>query len=512
MAGDTLGKAHVDKTLGFSIKVPKDWDFVASHEKERYIVATFISKLRLRTTKQKDWKESGSHRPMMRIIAFTPENIDMGKDREEEEEIFGKKVKYTISRNPYKDYREYVRRTLTGFYFGEEEEAKIKGLSCTYLDVIMEQSRPPLRRVSCIYHLGDIDVAVFFEIMEEWYPKHKSLFAKAFKSFKKVKREEVESDLTEKSGSGKMTREEWVQSKVDSLPEGWTYKLSKHHLILSHTSKKYTGKVAKFADAIREKIEKDFGYKKPKKDKESATLPIVRICGSVGEFNAFIDTSRGNSSYNPDSGEVLAYDGTREGYDVEWVYSRVGRGILNQYIYGKYRLTRPDDWYLSGMSYYYSSFKLKGSGCKYMKDTWITGRLREAKKNGELNSFRTLMNHSGKGVRSIEDWWKVGTLACFLKSREGNKKPWKGLLDVYMGNFKSAYDEMSKEIEEMTGDIEAEDEEDAEEQAEERAEELRDLLKEFDKKVRKRTFEETFTRWEDSDWDKLEKAWEDWTI
>ena len=93
LQAQTLGKTHTNKELGFSIRVPKDWAFVAANEKEKYIVATFTGNRLLKTKKFKEWADYGTHRPRMRIIAFTPENVEMGEDEESEEELFGRKVK-----------------------------------------------------------------------------------------------------------------------------------------------------------------------------------------------------------------------------------------------------------------------------------------------------------------------------------------------------------------------------------------------------------------------------------
>lgn len=512
LRAQSLGKTHTNKELGFSIRFPKDWDFVASAEGERYIVATFTGDRLLKTKKFKEWADYGSHRPRMRIIAFTPENVEMGEEEEGEEEFFGKKVKFTyLQDNPYKDYREYVKRTISGFYFGEEEASKVKGVERTHLDVFWQEARPPLRRVACIYHLEDMDIAVYFDVMEEWYEKYEAFFKKVFKSFKTVEREFVAVDLTRSDRSKPLTREEYISRKTANLPDEWFHQVSKRHLILSHAPEKYTDKIAKFADAMRTKVEKDFAKKLDKKkleeSKKDPRLPIIRICASPGEYNAFITTGGGRNFFNEETQEVVVYDGTRQGYDIEWTFSSLGGAIWQQFIYGQFEYLTPESWYLLGMGFYYQCFKLKGSSCKFVKDTWASDHLRQAEKNGECKSLRSLLSTESKGMTSYSDVVKVGFLACFLNSREGNKKPWKGVLDRYFEHYKDAYSEFEDAMAaELHGEEEFEDEEEAKEAGRKFTEDAFDLIKD----LRKEAHEATFEGWDDKDWQKLEKALLDW--
>lgn len=512
VAADTLGGSHVDKTLGFSIRVPQDWNFVASPDNERYIVATFISERLLTTKKAKEWKERGANRPEMRIIAFTPENVSLADTKEKKEELFGKKITVMTQSNPYKDFKEYLKRTLKGYYPTEDITSKVGKVTCTQFDAIMEQHRPPLRRVCCIYHLEDIDIAVYFEVMEEWYPKYKSLFDKAFKSFKTVKRELEDAVAGEGSSTKPVTRKDFIHSKTANLPEGWWYDVSKSHLVISHADKKYSGKISSFSDAIRKAIEKDLAGKKTKgssSKKEKAEMPIIRICNSVGEYNAYCDTSKGFEAYNPETQEVIVYDGTREGYDIDWAFSKIGNGIFLQYLYDEFRFAQPDTWFTFGNRFYYSNFKGKGSSCKFVPNTYVSELLRKAERNGECKTLKALLDSKGRGIQGNEDYWKVGSLVSFLKSRAGNKKPWKGILNLYLNNFRSAYSELDKK----TGkDIDDVGETKDKDEAKKKAKEVTTRITEFSKEVRKKAFEATFGNWDETDWERLEKAWKDWAL
>ena len=375
----------------------------------------------------------------------------------------------------------------------------------------MENKRPPLRRSSCIYHLDDVDIAVYFEIMEEWYPSYKSLFTKAFKTFKTVERE-LEGDTGPETAGKPQSREDYIQMRTANLPEGWWFTESKEHLLISHADKKYTEKCGKFADAIRKEIAESFKNKNTKKDKsqkEDFLVPIIRVCQSVGEYNAFVDTSTGIQAWNPETKEVVVWDGTREGYEIEWTYSNIGAGIFFQFFNEEFQRALPDPWYTSGMSYYFSQFKLKGSSCKYIHDASVAEQLRDAERKGECKPIKRLLTPGSNPIQSIGDYWKVGNLICFLNSREGNKKPWKGVLDQYLENFRVAYDDLMAEMKE---DLAEEEKPQSEEEAKKKGDSYIERFKDIGKKVRERTFQETFASWTDSDWDKLENAFQKWAL
>ena len=166
----------------------------------------------------------------------------------------------------------------------------------------------------------------------------------------------------------------------------------------------------------------------------------------------------------------------------------------------------PADWFMYGMGYYYSCFQKKGSSCKYVKDTsWDANTLREALRDGSIQNFSTMLNPTSKGIRSYSDYLQMGTLVCFLKSREGKKKPWKGVMETYMESFKSAYAEVSEGVEDRLG---GDDGEAGEEAPKSRS--VFETLEEVRKEVRQKAFDATFGEWDDKDWDKLQKAWADW--
>jgi len=515
IAGESLGKTHKDTIFGFSIRVPKDWNYTISQEGERYIVAKYDKKRAVEIKKDKDYM-GYTHRPSLRILAFTSENTKVQDNIKKEND-----VTYVSPQNPFRNFKEYTKQFARGFYFGEEKEAKVNGIPCTYLDVIMEQATVPTRWVACIYHLEDVDIAVYYEILEEYHSDYKNMLSGSMKSLKKIKREKKADSPA--IYAKPQTREEFIKSKTDKLSDGWWHMASKEHLLISHASRKYTAKIASFADAIRKVIDKDtkklLSLKKGSK-KKSVALPIIRVCASQAEYSSYNDSSGGVQSFNAETREVVVYDGTREGYNIDWVYSRISSGIYAQYageiFSGSYSL-QPDYWYILGMSYYYSNFKGKGASLKFKPDERDKEMLRRSLREGGCSSLKSILNPNSKStmLSSYGNYLKAGAFVCFLKSRDGNRKPWKGTLSRYMNNYNTyaskAKKDLDKTISETAKKVATDDEEEEDEDDEEREKAIKEL-NERRKDMRAMIFNETFLNWTDTEWKRMEKAWEKWAL
>ena len=502
-AAETLGKTYTDREFGFAIRPPKDWGHVAPRGGERYLVASFVMKNRLQTSKMKNCKDFNFHRPLMNIVVFTEANRSFGA---------GSKI-------TYKDFEEYTRGTTSGFYFGDTKESKIRGLSCSQIDIVMEQCRPPLRRRACVYHLDEADVVVYFEIMEDHFDKYERFFDKVFRSFKTVKKDNRAQARTEPDDAKPKTRKEYIRSKTEHLPKDWKWKASKSHLVISHTDKKVTDKVLKFADAMRKKISDELNTKSSRParwqpDQTTHELPVIRICKDRAEFDAYTKSAGTRDSfftraYRFGNGELVIYNGLKDGYgfrfgfDMNDIYGGLGWGIFKDCLYREFEKILPDAWYAYGMNYHYSCFKLKGSRLEYVPNTYLPDRYREVEREAECRSLKSLMDPEGIGIQKKTERWKVGTLAAFLKSRDGRKKPWKGILDKYLDNFRLAVEEEINEL------IDAEKDKPhlaASNQI------VTTKVKLSLTEVRRAAFELTFGDWSDKDWNRLEAAWKKWAL
>jgi hypothetical protein len=285
--------------------------------------------------------------------------------------------------------------------------------------------------------------------------------------------------------------------------------------------------MASFADAMRKLVEKQFKKSKSakalkKKEKDTVAMPIIRICDSAREYNAYNDSSQGFSPFNLKTKEVVVYDGTKEGIPMDRAYFLIGRGLFAQYVNELFSLysVGPDSWYTSGMGFYFSSFRGKGSSLKFVKETgWIRDELRQAMKSGECIPFRSLIEPNKNNIRSWIDYYKVGTVVSFLKSKQA-KKPFKGIMDRYLDNYRFALAELTEKSEdEIKKRVEAAkekaakgvgDEDEDEEEGDEEEMSFSEKMRELNKELRNKAYRETFGDLKPEDWVKLEKAWEEW--
>ncbi len=507
----SLGTTHVDKETGFSIRVPKDWKFVASPDSERYIVGKFIGERELwsRTSGRARY----AHTPEMRIIVFSPENSGI-REEKSSGTLLGKEITVVARQNPYRDFKEYTKRNKKGFYFGEEKKDRIRGIDCTWIEVVMEQRTPPSRQLACIFHLDDMDVAVSFEIMDEWYSKYERLFCSSCRSFKKVKRTVKKTDSGSSIDEKPKSRKEFVKSVASKLPKGWVVKETKNYLVISHTGKRFTQKIAAFAETVHKAIEKDYSgmafwsVQDSEGNGTGVTMPIIRICADYAERNAYVDNSRGHSVFNADASEIVIHDGMKEGRSIEYTMQRLARGLHARFVAERFGLAIPHPWYNAGKQYYYYvSYSGGGSRGKYKKDPWDVEFLRDAVRGGDCRSFRTLICHESTGL-SYEESIKLGTLFCFLQTRKGMKKPWKGVTGSYLENIEDAYIEFSARAGENVENYS----EDGSSGKQKKDKGKKKGLTVSIEEIRKEAVERTFASWTDEDWKRLEAAWQDWAL
>lgn len=515
LAAGSLGKTHLDKEVGFSIRVPRDWEFVASPDSERYIVAKFVCERELWSRTAGKFRHA--HTPEMRIIAFTPENRQIVENNQEQKKVLGRTVTVIASQNPYRDFREYTKRNQSGFYFGDEKKGKVRGIDCTWLEVVMEQKRPPMRQLVCIYHLEDMDIAVTFEIMDEWFSKYERLFRSSLKTFKKVKRTVSKESSARSLDEKPKSRNAFVRSVTSKLPKGWIWKETKNFLVISHTKKKFTDTMAAYAESIHKVMARDYrgrmitaGNGPGAANDDDVTLPIIRICADLAERNAYVDNSGGNSLFNSDTGEIVIFNGLKEGLSTERIMQKLASGIHELFLVEKFGWMTPHPWYTAGMGYYYSCFKGTGSRCKYSKQTRDIEELRKAVRGGDCRDFEAMIFEETMHL-TYKERIKLGTLFCFLKSREGSGKMWKGLAGIYLDNFQDVYREISgnsnRNIESYSNSKTTSSGRD-----EKSGSDVKDSIVVDFKEVRKEARARTFSGWTDKDWEKLETAWKKWVL
>ena len=119
------GAYHEDEKLGYKVKYPKGWRFIAMGADEKWIAAKFLSDKSCFWT-DKETGSSAEYKPVMQVITFID---DVVKKRGIETEEGEDGTTYLSFNNPYKNYQDFLKKTFSGggWFISSEEEDELKG-------------------------------------------------------------------------------------------------------------------------------------------------------------------------------------------------------------------------------------------------------------------------------------------------------------------------------------------------------------------------------------------------
>ena len=182
---------HQDPQLGFKIRPPQDFTKVPLKPDEEWIAARWISQKAYYQTDKTDRGWTMDHKPEMYVIAFAKEMV---KDKVDVDKkgTGGNEVTTYILKNPYKDYRDYLKRTYNegGFYIAAEDKAEVEGVQVETLDIKVERgvTGGPKKIVTWIFKGADIDFAIQFEMWESAWTKLKPDVLSCMRSFRRIEK------------------------------------------------------------------------------------------------------------------------------------------------------------------------------------------------------------------------------------------------------------------------------------------------------------------------------------
>ena len=215
-----LVSEHRDERLGISIKVPKKWTKIPQATEELWVSAVFLADKEQRYS-DKQYGFTWTHRPEMRVVAFPRQRLDDAEDEEERRDKDGNVRLEIVS--PYKDYKDYLRRSYGGggWHITDQDTKKVKGVPVTCYEILVERNTGlsgPKHITTWVYHLDIGDVAVQFEVLDGYYKKSKKFIYPVLKSFKPIERTQslrlkAITGLLDTSGSSNLTPAERRQRR-----------------------------------------------------------------------------------------------------------------------------------------------------------------------------------------------------------------------------------------------------------------------------------------------------------
>jgi len=536
-AAEPPGDYHKDERWGFRVRTPKGWDHAAMSASESWIASKHISRRELSAKKKVGWIE----RPEMWVVAFPHERADdRGAKVEEKDGV----PKVTIQ-NPYRDYKDFLKREPWfvggGYYFSKEETGEVDGMRVTMYEVKVEKMvDSPFRMVAWVYHSNDVDFAVQFRILEDWYDDYARTFETCLRSFRRIERtaampggETTGEKITEVEDESKLTPEERMRRRKDrveatlakeiaALPKDWISLRSEHYIALSHADEKFTKETLDFAESVRGYLDETF----PLGD-DYVPPGIIRIFATQAEESAFF---KGTGFGLFEGAEQIALS-KRTGEEKSWEYEYLGRRVTDQWLEFKNRLLSDNMpyWIREGLKRHMSFARPKGKRIEFKPDAYDREDLRKVVKEGKAIPLKDLFSGDDEQFTQHAHLLQAGSVVSWLLG-EGNRGKVKNAVFRYLQALMQACEEEEKAYEEKRkaaiegmakrtvegageeGERTEEEEDRREEEIEKELEkgfnEMRDAWKAKGKAIREKAFECAFPDLKDSDWAKLDAAWQ----
>lgn len=503
------GRSWTHAKLGVKLTIPEGYATVPLQIDEQWIAAKFLSE-KTYLSKDKDWNRE--HRPLMRIIAFT-EKAKKGSAAEVHESKDGSTF-IGIGAVPYQGYRDYVKRHRKGFFFSKEDETKVAGLDCLMCEVDVHRSTPKLHLYSVVVRRPTFEIAVEFEILEDRKDKLEKYCLRALNSIR-FSAPVVEASAPKTAGRRTSTklwtafRGEWrklpyLERKEIRLemershheavkkktPESWTVSESKHFLVVSHTSKKFTKQMVNGAELFYEWCDKRFG----KLGDDYVRRPVIRLCKDYDEYSAFhfgSSNSTGWSFVGSDRELGTYYDNYNgsSGRDV----NRLFGGILRHFLQERdpYIISYTPYWLTWALDAYVGEAYVKGRKLDFRVDGWARDDARDMHREGKLPKLQELLTADETGYAALrkKDRRTNDAASQALRYVLGPGKKDKAFKDFLIRYFQAAiavgekHDDSWKGIKMSDAQTEEEEEKLAKEAAKRRKERAKDLQGEINKNV-----------------------------
>ncbi|MHC4930902.1 MAG: hypothetical protein ACYTGV_01750 [Planctomycetota bacterium] len=526
LAAEPPGAYFKNEAWGYKVKVPREWRQAAISADEKWIASKHLGKRRYEAVKSVYAYEE----PEMWVVGFP----HIRTEQEGVKEIT----------NPYADYREFAERHRDflewrggGYHFAKEEEAKVGGAKVTkYVIAAAEKKKhAPRLVVTWVYHFDDIDFAVQFKILEEFYDDYAASFRGCLKSFRRIERKkaipgsssagavntELPVDLDklspeERKLALKDAVERKFQREIEALPDGWKHRKSKHFITLYNANEEFTRETIAHAEAVRAHYEKLFGGM----GNEYVPPVLLRILATEGEREAYANRTDEEEGLVK---EILVVFG--HGYVRDNEFEALNKAIFSQWLNYRNRYlekTMPK-WISEGLGKYIGMLRSKGRKIRFSNEDWDRDWIREAIRNGTYMPMLQLVAEEVPDIEPVEPWKALETHdrerqergVVFWLMRKGNRGKYKNLISRYLDHLAFALEEVEAEVEK-----EQEERERAAAEAEKQIKregasdssgdhEVGALVSVMDRRaeILRKAHDRTFAKWTAKDWKRFTQAW-----
>lgn len=504
-----------DTKLGFKLKAPSGYTRVPLKPDEEWVAAKWISD---RAYFQND--KSGfsiDHKPELTVIAFVNEKVKEKVDIEKSGT--GDQSKTTIIvKNPYKDYRDYLKRTYNdgGFYIAKEDKAEVEGVQAECLEIKVEKMTfgGPRKIVTWIFKCEDADFAVQIEMVENAWAKLKGDVLSCMRSFRRIAKdangssgpakttEDPFENLNDLTPAQRTARRRTLETQSEekfskAVTEGWTAKKVGRIFVLSHVDEKSAEKVAEVANAVLDYLDANFGYVGPG---EYVRAPIVRICKDYDEYHVYF---KGGSFWSFDR-ELVTF---KDSGGLSRTTDNITEGCFEHWFSEKDRTVYREmpAWLELGLGRCFRMSRAKGGKLDFFNDSWERVGMSQQVHSGKLAKIQDLVKMDPDGLRADENRGnECAAAARFFLT--GPKKA-KDALRAYLAAIEKiarSDEEAAKKAAKESGKPKAKSLEEEDAQFKEANTKDRDR----EKKHLEEVYGAAFGTWTDADWKSFQSAYE----
>lgn len=501
---------HKDPRIGFELKPPKDWVQIPLADGEEWIVAKYQSPKDDRAY-DKDSQSSWTLRPELLVIAFLDEAIKRADVEEDEDEGERKEVRVRVT-YPFRNYQEFLEKTMSGFYIQEDETTKAAGLPARKLVVRAEGGGgAPVRFEAWVFTTELGEVAVQLDCFEASYDEYKSLIDRTLKSFKTIPRT-ADLDIRGRTGGfvslvlvdldpaerklrrQEAERDEWMRLS-GGLPSGWSAKEIQGVNVLNHSDEAFAKKCVERVNAVRRWLDDTF----PQIGQgEYTRTPIMRICESREEERSFL---RGTGLRS--GTEIVTHKDTTFGATSgEWTY--ISERTLQMWFFDRdfdLWINLPA-WLSVGMSRAVGFADVKGKSLDFGTD-YFKRWLRDIE--GEPMPARSLLDMTGERLYEDQSAGNsrstVQSMALVRFLVDGRSKKYRQVLPDYLAHVSALVAEMKAERK----DAPKAEKPKSEEEEEAYFEQKKSRAKEQEQHVLQEALRRTFGSWSEADWAAFER-------
>jgi hypothetical protein len=518
-------ETHEDPKLGFKIRAPRDFQKIPVQPDEEWIVARWLSD---RAYFQKDTTTGYSmdHKPEMHVIAFVDavvnaERVEVEKKTDDKTATVKIRIK-----NPYKDYRDYLKKTYSegGFYIDKEEKTEVEGVKVECLEIKVEKLTwgGPRRIVTWIFDAPYADFAVQFELVETAWPKLKNEVLSSLRSFRLIDRTGASAattggnapvvidldaefeDLTPSARARARRDQEtkWQEKATEGLIGGWKSKRMGRVFVIYDVDEKDAQEFATDATVVLDWLDEQFAWLGPG---EYVRQPTIRICKDSDEENMY----RKGGSFWSWTNEIVTHKDTDRG----WSYTE--GGYVNSSVARHWFQERSGElwsvmpwWLHSGLDDVFQKSRAKGKKLEFYNDSWERVDIAEQIRTGKLSPLRELVKLDSDQVFKDKEYNKVDEFAAAVRFFLTGPKKAKETLKTYLQALlplarkrdeerKAALAAGAKSTKPKT-----EEEEDAE------FKEANTKMRDEEKRFLEEAYNKAFGAWTDADWKSLEASYQ----